>query len=489
MKNFNKFIIGFFTLASIVSCSEFETSLEVENLNAPNDQILLTDATALEASASGIINNWFQLTHDNLTVGSSMAVMADAFTCSWGNYAMRDTSSEPRTAWNNSSGYSDAGMTERFFNGMHSILTDSNNLIKALDNGIQFGDEGSNNAQIEAIARFGQAISTGYLALVFDRVWISDETGALNNGDPVAYNEAIKNSLEFINKGIIVADNNTFVLPSSWINGTNYSNTDLSKLMNSMGARLMVTSLRNSSQRDALDWNQVLDYANAGISIDFAPLMDDVVWFCDLKWTLSYGGWGRVDMRIINMMDPDTQSVFPSTQITIPESTSDDARLTSDFQYLDGQDFIPSRGTYHYSSYRHSRYDQYITSWNVPVTDYSVTENDMYKAEALLRTGNVAGAATVINTGTRTSRGNLTNVAPDETEVYKAIHYERLIECANTGMGNAFFEMRKENLLQKGTLLHFPIPGSILATIGISEYTFGGEQGVAGEDYSINGWK
>ena len=54
---------------------------------------------------------------------------------------------------------------------------------------------------------------------------------------------------------------------------------------------------------------------------------------------------------------------------------------------------------------------------------------------------------------------------------------------------NSFFEMRKQNLLLSGTILHFPIPGSILATAGIEYYTFGGSTGVAGTDYSNGGWR
>jgi hypothetical protein len=64
-----------------------------------------------------------------------------------------------------------------------------------------------------------------------------------------------------------------------------------------------------------------------------------------------------------------------------------------------------------------------------------------------------------------------------------------MVEFAYTGMGIAFFEMRKENLLQKGTLLHFPIPGKALQSIPATNYTFGGTQGVAGEDYSNVGWR
>jgi len=63
------------------------------------------------------------------------------------------------------------------------------------------------------------------------------------------------------------------------------------------------------------------------------------------------------------------------------------------------------------------------------------------------------------------------------------------------GAGIQFFQMRKEDLLQPGTPLHYPIPGSQLQIMGIECYTFGGtegtEEGMAGTpgiDYSTGGW-
>ena len=123
------------------------------------------------------------------------------------------------------------------------------------------------------------------------------------------------------------------------------------------------------------------------------------------------------------------------------------------------------------------------------VVEYSASENDMYKAEALLNKGDAAGAAAVVNAGTRVTRGQLPEVAGDAAAVYAAIHYERLVEFAYTTIGIGFFEMRKEDLLQKGTLLHFPVPGKALEAIPEDYYTFGGTQGVAGEDYSTGGWR
>lgn len=489
MKVYNKILYVLFLSLGLGSCEDFSTDLDVPNLNSPSDEILLTDAVALEASAGGIINAWFQMTQDNLGPASSLAVMSDAFSCSWGNYGMRDTSEEPRVAWNNGSGYGNAYVTENYFNAMHSILADSNNLIKALDNGIEFGEDGVDNARIESIGRFGQALATGYLALVFDRVWLSDETGSLNEGEAVDYMIAMDQAIMFLDQAISVTDANSFEIPTDWVPGLNLNSSTLSEFMNSIGARMLTMNSRNSTQRDATDWEKVLDYANNGITYDFAPLMDDVVWYTDLKWTVAYPGWGRVDMYVVNQMDPSTPAEWPAGQVTLPESTSDDARLLSDFEYLTSQDFIPSRGEYHYSTYRYKRWDEYISLWTVPAVEMLQAENDLYKAEAHLRMGNASDAADVINAGSRVTRGELEPVGTSASDVEAALHYERLVELMNSSMGITFFEMRKENLLQQGTMLHFPIPGSVLATVGIPEYTFGGSDGVPGEDVSNGGWK
>ena len=121
--------------------------------------------------------------------------------------------------------------------------------------------------------------------------------------------------------------------------------------------------------------------------------------------------------------------------------------------------------------------------------EFVVAENDMYKAEALLRLNRYSEAAAVINSGTRTTRGQLPNIGTTPEEIAEAIHYERVVEFPFTSYGLNFFEMRKENLLQAGTMLHFPVPGTALAAIPAEYYTFGGTSGEAGVDYSTGGWR
>ena len=103
--------------------------------------------------------------------------------------------------------------------------------------------------------------------------------------------------------------------------------------------------------------------------------------------------------------------------------------------------------------------------------------------------GDAAGAAAIINAGTRVTRGNLAPVAANAADVLAAIHYERIVEMPMAAAGISFFEMRGFNKLQAGILLHFPVPGKALESIPADNYTFGGTNGTAGVDYSSSGWR
>ena len=298
-------------------------------------------------------------------------------------------------------------------------------------------------------------------------------------------------ALDRLDEAIAIADANSFTLPESWIPGYTGTSENLSELMNSIGARMLVSNVRNTAQKTNITWSKVIQYADNGITNDFEILMDDVVWY-DLipKTYLVYPGWARLDMRIVNMLDPTQPDYWTEDLVSVPESTSPiDARLNSDFEFLGSNSFRPERGKYHFSNYRYSRYDDYITEWTINVTEFSKAELDMYKAEALLMTNDVSGAAAIVNAGTRTTRGELPAVAENSADIQAAIHHERLVEFSFTSMGLGFFEMRKEDQLQSGTLLHFPVPGEALDAIPADYYTFGGTSGVAGEDYSTGGWR
>jgi hypothetical protein len=63
-------ILAFFAI--FMSCEDFSTELEVENIENPNDKTLSSDPVALSATSESIINNWFMTVHDYNGLGRAM---------------------------------------------------------------------------------------------------------------------------------------------------------------------------------------------------------------------------------------------------------------------------------------------------------------------------------------------------------------------------------------------------------------------------------
>ena len=485
MKKLNLYLLLVFAVA-FSSCEDLSTDVGVQYAENPTSADL-----ANYVAAETFYLNFYNTVNSYNGPGLALTTMADAGSCSWGNSGMRDSSSEPRVAWNNDPTYGSGYITTNFFNSLYNNINDINALMAKI---VTDGDDSADPSprRTESVTRFAQAATLGYVALVFDQVWLKDETGPLNDAQSVSPQVALEWSLEKIDQAIALANANSFTVTGDFVNGTTLSSSQWSQFLNSFAARLMVNMPRNASQKNAVDWARVLAYANNGLQQDFGVISDNWTNWGN-EWVIYqiYPGWGRVDSRVINLMDPATPDYYTNSGGNNPPASSADSRLASDFQYLASQDFIASRGIYHYSNYRYSRYDAgyHGSSWTGLMPELLKAENDMYKAEAQMRLGDLAGAAATINAGTRTNRGGLSNVAVDEASIADAIHYERTIETMNTGMGLAFFEMRGRDDLQAGTPLHFPVPGEVLLSGGFDIYTFGGSTGTAGEDFSISGWR
>ena len=149
----------------------------------------------------------------------------------------------------------------------------------------------------------------------------------------------------------------------------------------------------------------------------------------------------------------------------------------------------PERGYYNYSNYEYTRYPYDINA-SFDVIDFSVTENDLLKAEAFAETGDLGQAIQLLNSGSRTIRGNLSplDASSNKETVLKAIFYERDVELIQTGFGLAFFDMRRRDMMQTGSLLHFPIPAKELMVMQMPLYSFGGVENADGINTSSGGW-
>ena len=467
MKSLRYILVLLITVVSMTACED----LVVENLNDPDFDTAFSNPNDIKGVTGGLMNRWFQIIQEYDGPGLALWVTADAGTCSFGNAGMRVFGNQPRLEFDNKPSYADATITENYYNTLYSVLSQSNDVLaQTINNGVTM-DDGSTDL-VNAVAYFSQGVSLGYIGLLYDKAFIvTHETDLSVEIEASPYKEVIAAAVASLDKCIAVCKSGNFTVPSEWLPGESYTSAEFGKLASSFAARLMVYSARNKTEDNATDWAKVYTYAKNGIQKDFAPLADDVKWYSLYHTYSNYGGWGQVDMYVINLMDPNMPSKFPDSGLfsDLPnngKATSVDARLESDYQYLSSCPFRAERGYYHFSSYRYKRLDTYLKTWTEPMPEFYKAENDYFIAEAAVRTGKLQEAADVMNASARVTRGKLPALPADAAQITKAIHYERMVELMVSGMGIPYFQMRKENLLQQGTILHFPIPGSQLDEVG-----------------------
>ena len=287
-----------------------------------------------------------------------------------------------------------------------------------------------------------------------------------------------------------IASSNDFTLTDNFINGVTPTSADLIKLCNSFKARFIVQSARNLTETNAIDWNAIKTLAQNGITQDFGPTGDNgVIWWSNVfVFSGTENGFGtfggRLDMRVVNLLDPSQPKFYPATAGAVlanPEMTTPDARvgIGKDFEFRANIAFFPSRGQFHFSHYIHMRFANDVNfsdgADSKQLKSFMLEDNRLLLAEAKARL-NESDAYTVVNAGSRVTRGNLTPLlaTATQTQVLDAIFYERYVELFNSGCGTGFFDRRRTNQLQVGTFRHFPVPATELQVLEEALYTLGG---------------
>lgn len=490
MKNIIKTIILMgFMIGITTSCHK---DLDVEYLNQADREDVSSDGDNIYSLANGTFYNWYMTVTSSISPRMAMWVMADQGTCSWANSGMYHLSDEPRVGFNNTTSYTYANIFETFYEDIYGTLFMANTALSAINDGIEIGKDGEDTQQIKAMSFFIQGISLGYIGLTYDKAYIMTEnTDYEDTNIPTSsYQDILNQAVISLDSCIAVCENSNFKTEDTWINGSQYTDEELAQLARSFAARFLVYGSRNATENEAVNWNKVLNYTSNGIERDLAPYMDNVNWKCWYKYYTVRPGWARIDCRIINLMDPRYPWRYPEDGSNPGRAQSDDNRLSTDFTYESTNNMKPERGYYHYSNYEYTRTSYAITTHTGNVVDFPVTENDLLKAEAYLHLGNTAAAIEIINSGSRILRGGLPPLPANSNydRVMDAIFYERDIELIQTGFGNAFFDMRRRDMLQLGTMLHFPIPAKELMVMGMPEYTFGGVENADGINVSNGGW-
>lgn len=428
------------------------------------------------------------------SVALAMSVMADQVTCWWPDFGMREFSLEPRvTSFPNNTDYSYLFITDNLWRKTYRANGDANYALQKLYSGMDFGPEGENNRLVEAFSWFVNGVAHGYTGLVFDKGAIVRWDSDLNSIVLSPWQYLIEESLKMLDRAIDICEVNQFVVPAEWVAGQIMTNVELAQLASSWAARILIYSARTAAQSDNVDWEKVLSYATNGLDDDFAPVLGDIYgWFDRFSFWAIHAGWGRADLRIMNLMDHDYPSRYPEGGFgPFYFALPGDSRILTDFYRMSDSNFplIP----YMYSPYRFIRYDgvadtEYGESFAKP--SFLAWEVRLLEAEALYRTGDSEGALSILNDtdGPRKTRGELPDVMLTD-DILRYILDEKEIECYLTGAGVSYFDMRRTDRLQPGTLLHFPVPAGELTLMRLPDYTIHAyTDGIEGSAGGWEGW-
>lgn len=465
--------------------------LDVTNPNNPDIERALASPEDVKALAVSTMNSWY-LNSTYIEPYLAMQVTADASSANFGNFGMRFNNLEPRAAYDNNSAGGDREVARAPWDFNYSALGAANDAVRAFTSGgIKLTTQAETDAYL-ALARWTQSASMMNLALIFDKAFIIDETFDATAGAPVLepYAAVSTKAVAMWDATIAATTGKTFDYPQAVIplaGGTTLSMTTLNRLANTLAAATLAYTPRTAAEAATVPWARVLAYAEKGITSDFVVQGDNNDWYSYINYYGNEHSWVRVDMRLINRMDPTLPAKYTGAAGDRAPSTNPaaDKRILSD--YANRGDVIgdPGRGIFMQTAWYHKRYEHHArssaTRAQTAVPYFLKAENDLLIAEALVRTnGDLGRAATLIN-NTRVTRGGLAPVTATSgtTALLAAIDYERDVELLNTN-GFALFHARHVegaaglDRLQDGTWLHLPIPAKELETLGLPIYTFGG---------------
>ncbi len=527
MKHYREIVAALVVVVGTGACD-----LQVGNPNAPDAPRAFSDPAGLEQLISGAFRTWAE-TRESYDI-MSLNMMADNYTASWNNAAIRFYSSvasdcPSRCGWTNSSTAPEAAggpAVAAAWYGYHTVLSAGNDVLRAIGRGICIDDDcavdTTKTTRAIALAKMLQGMALAGIATLYDQGFAVDETTDPSEALSLSFNtraEVRDFALQKFNEAYAAAGT-----PPNWttepdwfgLGGPRYTNAQIRQAIRSMQAELIALWPRNPTENAAADWATVTTYASQGVSsgtaYNWSYFVDISAAECGLFCIKSWGnsiGTVRVDTRLAAILTSNHQNPWPSPNGNPCPTVSADKRVgdgtwgpTNNFNgYATtaatanaGTDFAcsgvvvfpPARGSYHQSNLAHIRYNHLAaTGERLPQFDgsginpfYTTQMNDLLWAEGLIRSGgNKVTAATLIN-NSRVTRGGLSALTGLEadTVLLDALHYEQEIEFMGQGT-DPFFNRRRIGPLTAGTPRQMPVPAKELDVLLREVYTFGGPSG------------
>jgi hypothetical protein len=478
--------------------------MNVQNPNAPDAKRAFKDPAGLAQLLGGAFRSWVETRQSYYIM--ALDVMADNYTASWNNAAIRLYTSigadcPERCGWTNSAAATETAggpeVSDSWY-GYYTVLSGANDVLKAIALGTCFDDncsaDNTKTVRNKAIAEMLQGMAFAGLSLLYDSLFIVDEKTDLANilKLPLSHRSAGRDSaLAKFEAAYADAGAKSWSTEPAWMGvgaGTAYTNTQIRQVIRTMEAELIANWPRNGAENTAANWAKVALYASQGVSsgtpFDWQFYIDVGSRECGSDCVKTWGNsmsTERVHTRVAYLLTADHKDPWPnpngnpcpysgvSIWGTMDKRAGDGtygptdnfsglgtfkatAKAGTDFACATSVIFPPSRGAYHQSNMQHIRYNYLgYRGEDGPGQDgtgqdpmYTGQMNDLLWAEGLIRSGgNLAVAADKIN-NSRVGRGGLAPAsAGDGVPLLLAkLQYEQEIEFMGQGVDPFFIKRR-----------------------------------------------
>lgn len=482
----NKIIVALIiSIGFLCGCED----LIVEDLNDVGLAEVLGDPDKLPAFIDGAIYEFWQGTEYSYP-SFALACASDVLTSSYTDYGSMDMGAVPRKPYANTLTYKYNNVTETPWRDINRAIVKVNQVLKVLEDdfgGIVINSKGKDiTNRLKASGYLTRGISLGHLGLTFDKAYIMRPETEEIVFSP--WPDVIDAAQEDLENCILITESDNSV-EFSGFNGVTLSASQMAELAHFMIAQLEAQQARDEGDvNNLVDWNVVKTHAQKGLTFAMTAIGDGHEdWWARILERGQRPTSARINQRMIKMMNPtkteqEVPYPWPDGVLTLPKITNpDDARMETDFRYYPSVPFNVARGYWYFSTYSYIRYEQYkLSGENGPIILYTVHENDLLLAEALIRTGGDKSIAASTINETRVNRGGLSALtgSDSDADLLRAITYERLIEHSWEGYAGGFFYRRittaPDLKLYPGQFYHLPVPVYELDIVGEPAYTFGG---------------
>ncbi|MEX2479155.1 MAG: hypothetical protein WD357_12010 [Gracilimonas sp.] len=549
MNNFkNKITILLVTVMVVASsCAD----LSVDNVNQPNREQALASDSDLVSLLNGGANDVFFIINYGYTAGVSINAYADMMTTTNMVNSWWVWTDEPRRMMPNRPTFPDMGVIDDMWGEFNSGIQSANTVLGILSDGGTIEVDGVDlTADMEANALLIRGLAKLYKGMIYDQGYDVTEESDLSVVEFAPYTELIDSGIadleDYLTK-ISAIDGYVFdLLPSP----EDWTADEMNTIVNGFLARGLAAKARTNAEAEAIDWQQVLTYADRAPGGDnavsnlrgrggfVATTVGSYVFYHDLLDWNTYilggsildpdpevsetaNGYLPPDIMINHALDPNYPTAYPTG--------SDEFLVEDDFNSSDPRAaylaYTPSR--FAQSADRNKAlFTQYVflrewggNNWGQtgqPLVFYLNAETSYLKAEAYLRLDDKINAANVLNNspfgsgetdispdlvltaaginnpGDGLSGGNTISATASDAEFQYALLREYAVEISLMGgVGSQWHFMRRWDMLQIGTPTQYPVPASELEVTTGEYYTFGGVQfaGEPGTASGDNSWK